>query len=280
MMLAVCLKMTRLCADWAHPAASLASVPMIPRTSGAAAPFVAHRGGRVYGPDASRRALSHAIAGGVAGIEIDVVRTADDQLVLLHDSYLPRATTLDGWSFERSAEEILGARLLGGDGRASEERPLHVDELVDLVRPWRGTTQFEVKAWASPEDALRTTDLLLERLTAADAPPRDEVEVISFWPGACARAAAAGFDTRLIVACAYTPEELARWANRCGVTGVILEPPYFSAAVVAAWRAAGLSIMCGCINDPVLLRTLLVHEPDAVSSDRPLELAAEIAAGA
>ena len=98
-------------------------------------PVIAHRCGRAYGPDSSQRALAVALAGGrLAGIETDVCITRDGALVCLHDAYLPLATTVTGWAHERSAAEVLAGRLLDGLGRASGERPLLVDELLDLWR--------------------------------------------------------------------------------------------------------------------------------------------------
>jgi glycerophosphoryl diester phosphodiesterase len=236
-------------------------------------PLIAHRGGRLYGPDCSRQALGHAIAGGVDGVEVDVVRTRDDRLVLLHDAYLPLATTLDGWAAERSLEEIQGARLLDSSGRPTDQRPLSDEEFVDLVAGRPSIVQFEVKAFADPDEATSTAGLLLRFLDSQPGLRRDRVEVISFWPEVCVLAAAAGWKTRLIIACAYLPDALAEWAAQHRISGVILEAPYFSPAVVGVWRSAGLSIMCGATNDVALARVVMAFAPDAISTDRPFELA-------
>ena len=117
-------------------------------------PLIAHRCGRAYGPDGSRRALRAALAGGpLRGVETDVCLTRDGALVCLHDPYLALGTTLTGWAHERSAADVLAGRLLDGEGRASAERPLLVDELLDLVPPGL-TVQLDVKAHA---DAASTT---------------------------------------------------------------------------------------------------------------------------
>lgn len=97
-------------------------------------PLIAHRCGRAYGPDSSRQALLATLAGGTLhGVETDVCLTRDGALACLHDGYLPLGTTLTGWAHERRAADVFAGRLLDREGRATAERPLLVDELLDLV---------------------------------------------------------------------------------------------------------------------------------------------------
>ena len=111
-------------------------------------PLIAHRCGRAYGPDSSRKALRAALAGGpLLGVETDVCLTRDGALACLHDAYLPLGTTLTGWAHERRAADVLTGRLLDREERATAERPLLVDELLDLV-PLALTVQVDVKAHA------------------------------------------------------------------------------------------------------------------------------------
>ena len=140
--------------------------------------LIAHRCGRAYGPDSSRRALRAALAGGpLRGVETDVRLTRDGALACLHDPYLPLGTTLTGWAHERPAADVLAARLLDGEGKATAERPLLVDEMLDLVPP-RLTVQLDVKAHADAALARRTVDALAALL--ARRPDAGRVEVLSF----------------------------------------------------------------------------------------------------
>ena len=95
--------------------------------------LIAHRLGRAYGPDSSAEALGVALAGGVEALETDVCLTADEQLVCMHDPLLPLGSTLGGWANKRSAAEVRSAWLLGRDGRASDQHPLLLDELLELI---------------------------------------------------------------------------------------------------------------------------------------------------
>jgi glycerophosphoryl diester phosphodiesterase len=233
--------------------------------------LIAHRFGRAYGPDNSRAALDHTLAGGpIHGLETDCCVTADGDIVLLHDPHLEKSTTGDGWAHEQRRDELSRIRLREQDGTPSDEGPLWLDELLE-DRPPVELLQLEVKAVADERLAVRTAEVLCERLAGVD---REGLEVISFWPGAVEVAARRGFATRLIIACAYLPGELAAWARSVGMTGVVLEGHYFAEPVVRTWRAAGLSITSGLVNEEWLLDLVLAHAPDAVCTDRPLELAA------
>ena len=94
----------------------------------------AHRLGRAYGPDSSLAALHRAIQQPLDGLETDCCLTADCELVLLHDPLLDLGTTVSGWAHQRTAAEIRAGRLRNLDGAVSDERPLLLDELLDLVR--------------------------------------------------------------------------------------------------------------------------------------------------
>ena len=248
---------------------------MVSAVAAALPPFVAHRFGRAYGPDSSPQALERALSQPVGGLETDCCLTADDQIALVHDPYLAHAATLDGWIDRTPLATFLDARLRDRDGRVTDQRPLPFEALLERVAGLDLTLQLEVKAYTDVELADRTARRVCALLPDAI---RDMVEVISFWPSACAIAAAEGLRTRVIVACPYAPEALAAWAGEHAVSGVILEAPYWSWPVVERWRAADLSIMCGAVNDAELVRRVLPFAPDLVSTDRPHELAAELRA--
>jgi glycerophosphoryl diester phosphodiesterase len=234
--------------------------------------FYAHRFGRAYGPDSSAAALERALSAPLDGLETDLCLTADERLVLLHDPLLPLSTTLDGWAHERTAAEICRARLLDRDGLPTEESPLELADLLELV-PDGPVIQLEVKAHADRGLAKRTAEVACERLRRH--PARERIEVISFHSVACAVAAARGFRSRLVVFADYTPEALALWAVRRRVAGVSVEHFLVTERLVRVLRFAGLSVNTGTINNVELLERVAGLSPDAVCTDRPHELRRE-----
>jgi glycerophosphoryl diester phosphodiesterase len=61
-------------------------------------PVYAHRLGGSYGPESSPASLEHTLSQPVDGMEADVVLSADEQVVVLHDPGLSFSTNLDGWA--------------------------------------------------------------------------------------------------------------------------------------------------------------------------------------
>ena len=217
--------------------------------------LIAHRLGRAYGPDSSSKALAGALAGGVDALETDVCLTADEQLVCLHDPLLP-------W-------------LIAADGHPTDQHPLTVDELLALIPPDL-PLQLEVKAHADPHLAARTARLICDRHGRRE---RHRLEVISFHSTACATAAARGVRSRLVIWADGSPGQIAAWARSRGVYGVSVEHFLLSIAVARAFRRAGLSVNTGTINNVELARRVIrLGAPDAICTDRPLELRRELAA--
>lgn len=236
--------------------------------------LIAHRLGRAYGPDSSAAALTGALAGGADGLETDVCLTADQDLVLLHDPVLRLGTDLDGWTHERRSAVIQGARLLNRDGLPTEEHPLTLAQLL-AATPSELPIQVEVKAHADPALAQHTTRVLCERYRRR--PERSRIEVISFHSAACAIAAGYGFRARLVIWADYAPDALAAWAVRHGVSGVSVEHFLLTERLAGILRLARLSVSTGTVNDAELLRRVIgVAAPDAVCTDRPAELRAEL----
>lgn len=233
------------------------------------AALYAHRLGRAYGPDSSAAALTRALERPIDGLETDCCLTADGELVLLHDPLLDVGTTASGWAHERTAAQIRAGRLRHRDGTPSEERPLLLDELLELAPPG-AILQLEVKANADPALARRTARALCERLR--DDPVRQRAEVISFWSGACELAAALGFRARLVVIADHHIHELAAWGRAVGLHGVCVEHFLLSCALVTTLRASGLRVTTGTVNHAAMLEPLLPLGLDAVTSDCPHEL--------
>lgn len=68
--------------------------------------IIAHRGSRYNRPENTIAAFVEAIRVGVDGIELDVHRTRDGQLVVIHDESLDRTTNGSGLVRQHSLEDI------------------------------------------------------------------------------------------------------------------------------------------------------------------------------
>jgi glycerophosphoryl diester phosphodiesterase len=133
-----------------------------------------HRGSRVPGPENTVEAVDAALRAGADGVEIDVRRSGDGDLVCVHDARLPR---VGGRAVIRRSTRELVARGIP---------PLH-----DVLDVWnrRGRLVIEIKNQpgqpdfdAPREQTARTlVDLLRDRgLTGSDAVRPGAVTVSSF----------------------------------------------------------------------------------------------------
>jgi glycerophosphoryl diester phosphodiesterase len=109
---------------------------------------VAHRGASAYHPENTIAAIEAGVVMGASHVEIDVQRTRDGALVVIHDTTLGRTTDADRllphrWPWrvgDLTLDEI--RRLDAGDG---ERVPL-LGEVIDVVRRTGTGLLLEVKA--------------------------------------------------------------------------------------------------------------------------------------
>jgi glycerophosphoryl diester phosphodiesterase len=69
---------------------------------------VGHRGARAYEPENTIRSFKKAIELGVDAIELDVRKTKDNVVVVIHDANIKRTTNGEGLVSELSLEQIRG----------------------------------------------------------------------------------------------------------------------------------------------------------------------------
>ena len=67
---------------------------------------VGHRGARAYEPENTLRSFRKALELGVNAVELDVRRTKDGELVVIHDDKVDRTTNGRGLVNELTLEEI------------------------------------------------------------------------------------------------------------------------------------------------------------------------------
>jgi glycerophosphoryl diester phosphodiesterase len=247
-----------------------------PRSERRSTPIYAHRFGSEYGPESSQSALKHTLAGEVDGIEADIVLTRDERVLALHDPILSYSTDLGGWAHERDAPEIVQAHLVDGTGETSEEHPMGLDEVLELI-PSQLPLQLEVKAYADHDLARRTAERACE--VAREHGTEERVEIISFFSGACVAASEWGLSARLVAWSDYAPDALAQWSVGHGMVGVSFEGFILSKRIMRAIHDAGLTVSAGAVNTIDQASKLLDLGVDILVSDRPHELRSEVARG-
>ncbi len=249
----------------------------------------AHRGGAALWPENSLLAFRNAIALDCDLLELDVHRTTDGELAVIHDPTLDRTSDGTGAVASLTASELRRARLRGPDGTLTDERVPLLDDVLALAAPSRVELLVEVKGPAagfgvsygrdgSPAPGPRYEGLeetLLAKLAKAGLERR--VTIMAFNPAVLARVSALAPRRRmtLLVAARHVaqagarPETAVDWAVRAGATDAGLQFPLVNEAVVTAARAAGLTLGAWTVNGEDAMRRLAALGVDVITSDRP-----------
>jgi glycerophosphoryl diester phosphodiesterase len=138
----------------------------------------AHRGGPAPGyAENAVETFAHTLRHAPAMLEIDIARTRDNQLVLMHDDELDRTTTGHGLVRDHTLAEIQAQQMRDNDGQALDARVPTLREALDGAAG-RAILELDVKRGVSYED-------VLAEVRAADA--MDRVVFITYSDDAAIR---------------------------------------------------------------------------------------------
>lgn len=144
--------------------------------------IVGHRGAEGLAPPNTRAAIRRALETGVDGVELDVWRTADDELILFHDPVLDWDSTGHGWIENRSWDEIEGVRIDG-------------EPLITFAEALEELESTDVEIYLELKEG-GYTDAVLD--VAAEYGVLDRLTVISFDRAALESAQRIGVSTGLV----------------------------------------------------------------------------------
>jgi glycerophosphoryl diester phosphodiesterase len=85
---------------------------------------VGHRGAKAYAPENTLMSFKKALEIGVDAVELDVRKTKDNQLVVIHDADVKRTTNGEGLVSELTLKEIKGFSAEGGEKISTLEEAL------------------------------------------------------------------------------------------------------------------------------------------------------------
>ncbi len=235
--------------------------------------IIAHRGATAYAPENSFEAIEKAVTLGLEGVEIDLRRTKDGQLVCFHDESVARLT-----GKKLKVSSLTAAQI--GDMQFHTEnpngglpltgRPIFLSELLDLTRH-KLMLNIEIKGSNWKADYLDSA--LLQPLMQRDM--MEQVLVSSFYHLPLLRlqkltsSIKTGF---LIHPTQYRigkPGWSSKWLHLHSI-----HPPFKLATRdrIEAWRAEGYAIYVWTVNDPAIYLELTRAGVDGIITDVPEEL--------
>jgi glycerophosphoryl diester phosphodiesterase len=230
---------------------------------------LAHRGSRLREPENTVSAFARALSEGADGVELDVHRTADGQLVVCHDAASPA-----GVVSEMSLAEIQRAFPL-------------VPTLADCLDACAGSfVNVEIKNLPGDADwdpLDRAAELVVELLVsrkASGSEPREQVVVSSFNLTTVDRVRSltgrtdGAIETALLSDGSFDPLEALVVAEQHGHAGLHPWVGRLGGGVAGALamraRERGVALRPWTVNDPAEIARLGALGYDAVISDDPL----------
>src|SRR5918999_122660 len=112
--------------------------------------YAVHRGGAALWPENSLLAFRNAIGLGARLLELDVHRTAEGEVAVIHDATLDRTTNGSGPVVAHTAAGLKPLRLRGLDGGQTDEWVPTLSEVLALAAPAGVGLLVEIKTPGPP----------------------------------------------------------------------------------------------------------------------------------
>jgi glycerophosphoryl diester phosphodiesterase len=226
---------------------------------------VAHRGASASYPENTLLAFRKAMETGVDALELDVHRTQDDQLVVIHDSKLDRTTTGQGRVREHTLSQVRSY-----DAGQGEKVPT-LAEVVQLVAGTPVRLCVEIKGF-SKEEELALTEPVMQFLNEANM--IDKVIVTSFLPAVLLKAKAINPLVSLMLDPwpqdgSLTPRQVVEQTLASGANGVSFECAAVTRALADECRLMALTLWPWVPRKPEEFRAMLELGVSGIVTDSP-----------
>jgi glycerophosphoryl diester phosphodiesterase len=226
---------------------------------------VAHRGASSQFPENTLLAFRQAIEQGVDALEIDIHRTADDELVIIHDPTLERTTNGSGGVRKHSLQEI--RQLDAGRG---EKVPV-LTEVIQLARASNIRLCVEIKGVTETEE-LAVAEAIVRALEAANF--LRQTIVTSFSSHALLRAKALEPEVSTMLDPSpqdgsLTPRQICAQALRASANCLSYDFRFLTPAIAAECQLSGLALWPWDPDELDDIRQVLKLGIQGVMTNRP-----------
>ncbi len=229
--------------------------------------IIAHRGGGKLAPENTLAGMRKAKELGFAGVEFDVMLTADTTPILMHDQTLERTTSGSGAIAQTPYRELLklDAGSWFGPQFAGEPVPSFAEtgKLCVELGLW---ADIEIKpATGFEAETGHTTALAARELwRGAAVPPL----LCSFRPESLAAAREAAPELVRGALTPSIPPDWQRWMQTLDCVSLHCDYRMLLPQQVRPVHDAGYWMVCYTVNDPEIVRVLFDWGVDAIITDR------------
>ncbi|MCK9487176.1 MAG: glycerophosphodiester phosphodiesterase [Dehalococcoidia bacterium] len=235
--------------------------------------IVSHRAHGGSYPENTLAGIEASIRDGARAVEIDVRRTQDGALVLMHDETLARTTGDPRRLADVTLADLDALRVTRvATGAETHHPPERIPTLEDALRLVDGRAAV-VLDFVSPEIA-QACVALVNGLGVAPwtwwtaHPPRLARTLLEDAPGSRSFLGWTPGD-----GIAHAPAEACDLASRHGLAGLMADHRYVDASIVRYAHGLGLSVYCWTVNDPKRMAEIARMGVDGITTDYPMLLA-------
>jgi glycerophosphoryl diester phosphodiesterase len=232
--------------------------------------LIGHRGALASAPENTLPSFEEGLRQGADVLELDIHRSRDGELVVIHDFTVDRTTDGTGYVKDLTVAEL--KRLDAGCRFSPARKDARIPLLREVLEWAKGRVwlAIEIKSdWISYE-GIETA--LVDRLHTAAM--EDQVMVISFDHGCIKRVKE--LDQNIATGMLYAARLVDPVAVAKSTRADALRPrwPFATAAEIRAAHEAGLAYSPWGPNDRAIWRQLVEMGVDTLSADRPADLRA------
>ena len=229
---------------------------------------VAHRGASSQFPENTLLAFRQAIEQGVDALEIDIHRTADDELVIIHDPTLERTTNGSGGVRKHSLQEI--RQLDAGRG---EKVPV-LTEVIQLACASNIRLCVEIKGVTETEE-LAVAEAIVRALEAANF--LRQTIVTSFSSQALLRAKALEPEVSTMLDPSpqdgsLTPRQICVQALRAGANCLSYDFHILTQEIATECQLTGLTLWAWAPDEPADIQKVLKFGVQGIVTNMPAVL--------
>jgi glycerophosphoryl diester phosphodiesterase len=220
---------------------------------------IGHRGAAGHAPGNTLASIAAALRIGVDLVELDVQRTQDGHLIVLHDWLLQRSTTGRGMVSEHSLAEVRRLRTAPGDAPIPS-----LSEALNLVSGQAGL-MLEIKTAGLAEDVYRSV---------GEAQFHGPVYYASFLHAEIRRIRSLDAAAKTIALLEGAPVDLTAFALQAGATHAGIALDSLSPQFVLTLHAAGVEVLAWTADDPEEIAFARRCGVDGIISNYPERLLA------
>lgn len=226
---------------------------------------IGHRGAAGTHPENTLSAFRRAVELGADGIELDIHRTADGHLVVLHDPFLGRTASGEGLVRDLTLEQIKQAD--AGSWKGSQFAGERVPTLREVLRETPSSLRLFIELKAGSLHYPGIEPELISLLAGEGAMERSQVSSFDHHGLKRLHDLEPGLELGLLFA--DNPLDPVSMAHACGARALHPYWQWISPEMVQAARIAGLEVNVWTVNEPPHMMLMKSLGVDGIMSDYP-----------